>query len=82
MGEGRVERGRERIPSRLCTISDEPDSGLELTNCEIVTGAEVKRQDTQLTKPPGRPIPLLSYAPELAAKCLVPGKPLGKDDSV
>ena len=39
---GRAERGRERererererIPSRLCT---EPDAGLELTNCEVMT---------------------------------------------
>ena len=33
------ERGREggRIPSRLCAVSTEPDAGLELTNCEIVT---------------------------------------------
>ena len=35
-GRGR-ERGRERIPSRLCTISEEPDVGLELPNCEIMT---------------------------------------------
>ena len=27
---GGAERGRERIPSRLCTASTEPDSGLEL----------------------------------------------------
>ena len=31
------ERGRERIPSRLYTVSVEPDAGLELTNCEIMT---------------------------------------------
>ena len=31
------ERGRERIPSRLHTISAEPDVGLDLTNCEIMT---------------------------------------------
>ena len=34
---GGAERGRERIPSRPCTVSTEPDAGLELTNCEIVT---------------------------------------------
>ena len=36
----RVRRGeaeRERIPSRLCTDSAELDTGLELTNCEIIT---------------------------------------------
>ena len=37
-GRGREKgRGRERIPSRLCIVSAEPDAGLELTNCEIVT---------------------------------------------
>ena len=34
-------RERERIPSRLHTISPEPDAGLNLTNLEIRTGAEV-----------------------------------------
>ena len=27
----------ERTPSRLCTVSTEPDVGLELTNHEIMT---------------------------------------------
>ena len=35
-GRGR-ERGRERIPSRLCAVNTEPDVGLEPTNHEIVT---------------------------------------------
>ena len=35
-GRGR-ERERERIPTRLLIISTEPDVGLELTNCEIMT---------------------------------------------
>ena len=35
-GSGR-ERERERIPSSLQAASSEPDLGLELTNCEIVT---------------------------------------------
>ena len=30
-------RKRERIPSRLCTVSTEPNMGLELTNHEIMT---------------------------------------------
>ena len=30
-------RGRERIPSRLCIVSAEPNAGLELTNREIMT---------------------------------------------
>ena len=32
-----AERGRERIPSRLCTVNTEPDVGLEPTSREIVT---------------------------------------------
>ena len=35
-GKGR-ERGRERISSRLHVVSTEPDAGLELTSCEIMT---------------------------------------------
>ena len=31
------ERGRERIPSRLCAVSAEPDVGLKLANREITT---------------------------------------------
>ena len=31
------ERGRERIPSRLSTVSTEPNVGLKLTNHEIMT---------------------------------------------
>ena len=27
---------RERIPSRVCTVSTEPDMGLEPMNCEIM----------------------------------------------
>ena len=29
--------GEERIPSRLCTVSTEPDAGLDLTNHKIET---------------------------------------------
>ena len=31
------ERGTQRVPSRLCTVSVEPDMGLEPTNLEIIT---------------------------------------------
>ena len=31
------ERERERILSRLCAVNMEPDMGLHLTNCEIMT---------------------------------------------
>ena len=35
-------KGRERIPSRLYTTSAEPNEGLELVKCEIMTQAEVR----------------------------------------
>ena len=34
---GGEEKGRERIPSRLCAVSAEPDLGLDPVNCEIMT---------------------------------------------
>ena len=40
------EKGRERIPSRFHTISAEPDTGLELTNHEIMTSAEIQSRLT------------------------------------
>ena len=33
MGKGK--RERERIPSRLCTVSTESDVGLEPMNCDV-----------------------------------------------
>ena len=41
-GRGESERGRERIPSRLHAVSTGPAAGLDLTNREIVTRAEIK----------------------------------------
>ena len=35
-GRGR-EKKRERIPSKLCAVSTEPDAGLDLTNHETMT---------------------------------------------
>ena len=35
--KGQRETGRDRIPSRLHTVSVEPDTGLELMNCEVMT---------------------------------------------
>ena len=32
------ERGRERIPSRLCAVSAEPEVGLDPTDCEPKSG--------------------------------------------
>ena len=38
-GRGR-EKARERIPSRLCSDSTEPEVELDLTNHEIMTSAK------------------------------------------
>ena len=43
MGEEQSERERERIPSKFHTVSAEPNAGLEPTNREIMTSAEVGR---------------------------------------
>ena len=46
------QREGDRIPSRLHIIRAEPDMGLELTNGEIMTGAETKsRMLNQLSHP-------------------------------
>ena len=45
MSRGRAEREGDtesEAGSRLCSVSPEPDAGLELTNCEIMTCAEVR----------------------------------------
>ena len=41
LGEEQRERGRERITSRD-SDSLEPDTGLDLTNCEIMTCAKIE----------------------------------------
>ena len=56
MSRGRAERGeKRRIPSRLHTISAEPDAGLEPMNREIVTWAEIKSQTLNWLSHPGTP---------------------------
>ena len=42
-GGAERERERQRIPSRVYAAGTESDVGLELTNCEILTRAEVGR---------------------------------------
>ena len=46
---------RERIPSRLHTVSTEPVVGLNLTNCKIMTQAEIKIQMFNQLSHPGAP---------------------------
>ena len=44
-GDGAEREGdtESEAGSRLRAVGTEPDTGLELTNCEIVTWAEVRR---------------------------------------
>ena len=47
--------GRERIPSRLCTVSPEPSAGLKPMNREIMTSAEIKSRTFNQLSHPGAP---------------------------
>ena len=48
-------RERERIPSRLRTVSTEPGMGLELTDHEIMTCTEIKSWMPNRLSHPGAP---------------------------
>ena len=53
MGEGQREGDTEsETGSRLRAVSTEPDAGLELTDSEIVTWAEVQRSINWATQAP------------------------------
>ena len=53
-GRGRErERGKERIPRRLHAVGSEPDVGLDPTNREIVTGAQIRSQMLNRLSHPG-----------------------------
>ena len=56
VGEGQ----RERIPSRLHTVSTEPDVGFNPLHPEIMTWAETKSQMLRQLSHPGAPIGLFS----------------------
>ena len=43
-GGAQREEERERVPSRIRTVSAEPDAGLELMNHAIMTSAKIKSQ--------------------------------------
>ena len=51
---GRGRARKERIPSRLCTVSTEPNAGLKLMNHEIMTWAE--ELGVLPTEPPRYPL--------------------------
>ena len=52
---GRPRAGREGIPSKLQAVSEEANSGLSLTNREVMTWAEIKNQTFNLLSYPGAP---------------------------
>ena len=54
-GEGQRERERERIQSRLHTVSMEPDAGLKLTKHEIMTWAKTRSWTPNGLNHPGAP---------------------------
>ena len=53
-GRGR-ERGRERIPNRLFTVSTEPDVGLHPRNHDIMIRAEIQSWTLNRLSLPGAP---------------------------
>ena len=53
-GRGR-EKGRERIPSRLCTVSS-PNAELDPTDREIATSAKIVSQTPKPLKRQGPPL--------------------------
>ena len=58
-GEGRE---RERTPGRLCTVSTEPDMGLDPTNHEIMTLAEIRSQTLHRLSPQASLLPICFQA--------------------
>ena len=56
-------RGRERIPSRCQAVRAEPAAGLDLTNCEIMTWAEMKSRTLNQMSHPGTPWASLIFKP-------------------
>ena len=52
------ERQRERLPSGICTVTEEPDSGLRVTNREIMTRAATKSQTLNRLSHPDAPVVL------------------------
>ena len=54
-GRGR-EKGIERIPSRLHTVSTEPDVGLQLMNRDSMTWVKIRSQMLNWLRHPGTPL--------------------------
>ena len=74
MWEWEKGRRRERVPSRLHTVSVEPDMGLKLTNCEITTSAKIESQILNRLSHPGTPsIFLCTFAIHILSFLLLRG---------
>ena len=59
-GSGGGEGERGRLGNRFHTVSTESSEGLQLTNCEIMTRAEVKSWMFNQLSHPGVPIPMFN----------------------
>ena len=57
-----TERGRERIPRRLCAVRAEPEAGLHPMNGEITNWAEIKSQTLNQLSHPASPTMKFSWA--------------------
>ena len=60
-GGGAERKRRDRIPSRFCTGSADPDPGLDLTNSEIMTAAKTKSWSFNGLSHPGALKQTLNY---------------------
>ena len=60
-GGAEREEDRERIPSRLFSVSTQPDAALELTNHEVMTRAKTKSWTLSQLSYPGALKKLSSY---------------------
>ena len=67
-GRGREQR-RERIPSRLCTVSTQPDTGLGLTTREIMTWVKTKSRTLNWLSHPGTPTSVDPHTTEAGEQC-------------
>ena len=66
-GEGQRERKRERIPSWLHNVSTEPDVGLDLMICEILTWAKIKSRMLNWLSHQGAPMIILLFLQDSSA---------------
>ena len=56
-----AERWRQAPGSKVRAVSTEPDAGFEVTNCEIVTWAEVESLTNWATQAPHRALIFITF---------------------